>query len=192
MRGKVCPPSCLPREDGITPAYAGKRIKHYGMRTCKRDHPRVCGEKLPLLVCWCALYGSPPHMRGKVVELFPLLLHHGITPAYAGKRRSAMRPSSVAQDHPRICGEKMWSRKNKLDFYGSPPHMRGKVVAHGRLLFDVGITPAYAGKSGTSEMSTSAPLGSPPHMRGKAETRTWTIRQSRITPAYAGKSPLFL
>ena len=29
-----------------------------------------------------------------------------ITPAYAGKREVLRRASGVAQDHPRLCGEK--------------------------------------------------------------------------------------
>ena len=89
-----------------------------------------------------------------------------------------------------------------------PPHMRGKVVAHGCLLLDVGITPAYAGKSGLHPqareagqdhpricgeklifvMSTPLPYGSPPHMRGKANDYLRMAPDDRITPAYAGKS----
>lgn len=45
-------------------------------------------------------------MRGKVIELFALVVHHGITPAYAGKRLPLPDIAAQTQDHPRICGEK--------------------------------------------------------------------------------------
>ena len=70
---------------------------------------------------------------------------------------------------------------------GSPPRVRGKVVAHGCVLFDVGITPACAGKRRCAASTQSperdhprvcgekfedqavcaAKFGSPPRMRGK-------------------------
>ena len=45
MRGKVV--SGMPRDDniGITPAYAGKRIRCRCTHASMRDHPRLCGEK---------------------------------------------------------------------------------------------------------------------------------------------------
>ena len=72
----------------------------------------------------------------------------------------------------------------------------------------VGITPAYAGKSGaciTPAKITkdhprlcgekyqigaffASPLGSPPPMRGKVHNHLNTVYYTRITPAYAGKS----
>ena len=45
MRGKD-QLSCVERcQDGITPAYAGKRAPPYSPGCFLRDHPRVCGEK---------------------------------------------------------------------------------------------------------------------------------------------------
>ena len=50
------------------------------------------------------------------------------------------------RDHPRVCGEKYFTIRDKVAKKGSPPRMRGK-AAFARLddLRD-GITPAYAGK----------------------------------------------
>ena len=46
MRGKV-PKVCELRYIvGITPAYAGKRQELLSCRMNRKDHPRVCGEKL--------------------------------------------------------------------------------------------------------------------------------------------------
>ena len=70
---------------GITPAYAGKSARILKRRTEKRDHPRVCGEKLKFGTNVTKNPGSPPRVRGKgIVHVFvPEKL--GITPAYAGK-----------------------------------------------------------------------------------------------------------
>ena len=90
---------------------------------------------------------------------------------------------------------------------GSPPHGRGKVVRHCRVLFDVGITPAWAGKSlfcfaaavpiqdhprmGGEKLYDIAAFcsmwGSPPRGRGKEIKAKVFEGMDRITPAWAGK-----
>ena len=45
MRGKGELPCPVDRFDGITPAYAGKRIIKPSVLDCIKDHPRLCGEK---------------------------------------------------------------------------------------------------------------------------------------------------
>ncbi len=86
--------------------------------------------------------------------------------------------------------------------------MRGKAIEQVRVLQDLGITPAYAGKS--QYLTFGVPLledhprlcgekrvhppedfrqmGSPPPMRGKGEFVMPVISCKGITPAYAGKS----
>ena len=55
--------------------------------------------------------------------------------------------SALGRDHPRVCGEKFDMLPLEIRQKGSPPRMRGK-VGHGLApKFEVGITPAYAGKS---------------------------------------------
>ena len=86
--------------------------------------------------------------------------------------------------------------------------MRGKVLTLCIGACVPGITPAYAGKSGTttaseatgqdhprvcgeklkSSRSRKSQRGSPPRMRGKGSPRPAPLRCARITPAYAGKS----
>ena len=70
----------------ITPAYAGKRNSCGARKDQLRDHPRVCGEKVVVVVVETVEKGSPPRMRGKVAALMPANALIGITPAYAGKR----------------------------------------------------------------------------------------------------------
>ena len=71
---------------GITPAYAGKSLRPSGNIRDRRDHPRVCGEKILEKLDEIYHAGSPPRMRGKVYRKGVDTMKHGITPAYAGKR----------------------------------------------------------------------------------------------------------
>ena len=132
--------------------------------------------------------GSPPRMRGKVVQL--------------------LRPDHAPWDHPRACGEKLLPRVVNDFTEGSPPRMRGK----GSLTLDpspgLGITPAHAGKRLTTWTGYAAPedhpracgekrlralpahnvSGSPPRMRGKEHHFAGWGPGAGITPAHAGKS----
>ena len=72
---------------------------------------------------------------------------HGITPAYAGKRKSDNNARGHNRDHPRVCGEKTGKNPGDTYYMGSPPRMRGKVCCLYELVWHSGITPAYAGKS---------------------------------------------
>ena len=106
MRGKATGTPDFPQYSGITPAYAGKRNRKRVCPAFCRDHPRLCGEKgNRKRVCpafcritpayagkseerycqGCDVIGSPPPMRGKVLDLLEDLCAVGITPAYAGK-----------------------------------------------------------------------------------------------------------
>ena len=88
--------------------------------------------------------------------------------------------------------------------------MRGKEVGVSGDGLQLGITPAYAGKSspGLSDMHANGdhprmcgekartlivedePQGSPPHVRGKAPQGSGSSRARGITPACAGKSAI--
>ena len=71
--------------------------------------------------------GSPPPMRGKVVDHKDEVLAAGITPAYAGKSYIQQFPRKFFRDHPRLCGEKSCTSSRVRSGTGSPPPMRGKV-----------------------------------------------------------------
>ena len=135
------------RTTGITPAYAGKR--HRSLLSCATtpDHSRICGEKISLLRMACSPMGSPPHIRGKGNAKVVCQRAHGITPAYAGKRCHSIAGFAVCGDHPRICGEKTCPHRCRTAVWGSPPHMRGKVLEEIINFNQSRITPAYAGKS---------------------------------------------
>ena len=65
-------------------------------------------------------------MRGKVNRAREKPVPSRITPAYAGK--SGMYTVRVLryEDHPRLCGEKLWYPYGARVKVGSPPPMRGK------------------------------------------------------------------
>ena len=146
-------------------------------------------------------------MRGKATLFLFFGVHRRITPAYAGKSFAKQKKSCNGWDHPRLCGEKCGIIHGRSHFVGSPPPMRGKGLGNPFSHRQVGITPAYAGKSSSffaissacwdhprlcGEKPQTAVLflrrsGSPPPMRGKAVSSLVSSTLSRITPAYAGK-----
>ena len=106
MRGKGNLASIESFKLGITPAYAGKSYS-LGISWCYRwDHPRLCGEKYTAPNLQRPREGSPPPMRGKVIENNDTIFGTGITPAYAGKSRTLYAEAKNYKDHPRLCGEK--------------------------------------------------------------------------------------
>ena len=106
-----------------------------------------------------------------------------------------------------MCGEK-FSQTAKVGYIpGSPPHVRGKVLAAMMPTNALGITPACAGKRhllirksveqrdhprmcGEKRKAGSVAGcadGSPPHVRGKETRSLQQVNQTGITPACAGK-----
>ena len=146
MRGKALPTGvggCCGR---ITPAYAGKSGLKGKPLLAREDHPRLCGEKFRHARWNASGRGSPPPMRGKVGMGVDESEKMGITPAYAGKRHFRHTTIPASGDHPRLCGEKFPRISHPVDSRGSPPPMRGKVIAQDRVYYSIRITPAYAGK----------------------------------------------
>ena len=104
-------------------------------------------------------------------------------------------------------GEKWTIRFARPRLMGSPPHGRGKGGFNGSAFQEVGITPAWAGKSklaalleavtkdhprmGGEKIRICPPRpvweGSPPHGRGKEIEPSTIARTVGITPAWAGK-----
>ena len=148
MRGKASGPSERRACVRITPAYAGKRLLGRLPGMGGPDHPRACGEKDLSEAGADELGGSPPRMRGKVNFPAQVRPFHGITPAHAEKRRSKPTSWTCPGDHPRVCGEKYFRPRWLPCTVGSPPRMRGKVIAAAEGARTRRITPVYAGKRG--------------------------------------------
>ena len=88
VRGKVEVQVADKLVAGITPACAGKSGKTDWTTMCRRDHPRVCGEKVIIITVMLYEPGSPPRVRGKVLCHSAAGRAGGITPACAGKSQS--------------------------------------------------------------------------------------------------------
>ena len=161
------------------------------LRACTSDHPRLCGEKACCSQIQPRLQGSPPPMRGKVWCRFFFSLRRGITPAYAGKRKSLQYFRILSEDHPRLCGEKAQRSSSKSKSRGSPPPMRGKAASNRVDMDSAGITPAYAGKRPTTQGLHFFHRDHPRLCGEKYTSTTKCLNFARITPAYAGKSFFF-
>ena len=152
--------------------------------------------------------GSPPRGRGKEGGCVQRKSPARITPAWAGKRAPSRLLHITQRDHPRVGGEKGFWPGFLLSLQGSPPRGRGKVRGIQRKVQRVGITPAWAGKSGGTKINILGQrdhprvggekcwpppplgkvLGSPPRGRGKEYAAPAGHTAAGITPAWAGKS----
>ena len=91
--------------------------------------------------------GSPPQVRGKPAQRLHAAAGRRITPAGAGKTCMWDRVYPCKEDHPRRCGENGYGPLRFIAVYGSPPQVRGKLVAVSSAPINTGITPAGAGKT---------------------------------------------
>ena len=146
VRGKGKDIDRTGRAAGITPACAGKSCISVRLSGLRGDHPRMCGEKESNIGGYVSTVGSPPHVRGKVRRLTLERLFTGITPACAGKSTKLRNAIRSKWDHPRMCGEKLYTPCIIAPNVGSPPHVRGKAACSGIAENEFGITPACAGK----------------------------------------------
>ena len=194
---------------GITPACAGRRTESSPGKEKTGDHPRVCGEKTPAYSTQCTPAGSPPRVRGEARFRSSRSGRSRITPACAGRRQAAGRAAANCQDHPRVCGEKLWPRRSPAVVSGSPPRVRGEASLVDSIPARTGITPACAGRSPCEEgdcyfcedhprvcgekccFIRGFPIrqGSPPRVRGEVRKGDVWRTMVGITPACAGRSP---
>ena len=84
VRGTACFCYYMCGDFGITPACAGNRRSPSRGGTTLKDHPRVCGEQDMLIGGLLDIVGSPPRVRGTVLDYVPRVGVSGITPACAG------------------------------------------------------------------------------------------------------------
>ena len=158
MRGKAPLRTAHSISRRITPAYAGKSSRPLRPPECRKDHPRVCGEKTFLEPKGQTRLGSPPRMRGKAGPNSAHNAASGITPAYAGKSEYRSFFPARPWDHPRVCGEKNGNYDTQACGGGSPPRMRGKADSPSARFRVHRITPAYAGKRLKRSRSTVPPV----------------------------------
>ena len=93
------------------------------------------------------MLGSPPQVRGKHYLFILFYRDPGITPAGAGKTFQVLVPQFDNRDHPRRCGENLFTLITFAEKTGSPPQVRGKLYRFVPVRRHNRITPAGAGKT---------------------------------------------
>ena len=89
VRGTGIEKSKIAALAGITPACAGNSPLYEKDLPRSRDHPRVCGEQLSVIIFYNPHTGSPPRVRGTVKALILGFPSMRITPACAGNSYSS-------------------------------------------------------------------------------------------------------
>ena len=152
--------------------------------------------------------GSPPLARG-ILRMPPQgCQENRITPACAGNTREATGATATIRDHPRLRGEYFRSLSDKKRTKGSPPLARGIPSSAKFHTIGMGITPACAGNTPSSDSqppeswdhprlrgeysfdsaACSLVWGSPPLARGIQLIPSWRVASIGITPACAGNT----
>ena len=90
-------------------------------------------------------------MRGKPDRVLAKSEQIRITPAGAGKTLTLRPVRPLRADHPRRCGENREKLGDDAARCGSPPRMRGKHCDEEAVRMRDRITPAYAGKTDTTQ-----------------------------------------
>ena len=90
---------------GIIPACAGNAGQASVHDDLSGDHPRVCGECLPLTRSVRAVTGSSPRVRGMRWSRRGRSRRVRIIPACAGNASGTYALFVATTDHPRVCGE---------------------------------------------------------------------------------------
>ena len=111
-----------------------------------------------------------------------------ITPAYAGKSAQLEGASPLAQDHPRVCGEKQASTGARHTDRRITPAYAGKRVKISLKFRASEDHPRVCGEKFQRSIRLPVRSGSPPRMRGKGVRHLCEMLFTGITPAYAGKS----
>ena len=170
MRGTRADRTRAVSRAGIIPAYAGNTFSMSMSAVSDGDHPRVCGEHSTDPWSISEATGSSPRMRGTRINMVADCFAGGIIPAYAGNTCFASHASSIAKDHPRVCGEHRFHATGLLKPQGSSPRMRGTLEVHVGRPTVAGIIPAYAGNTHCM-MPISAVLWDHPRVCGEHGAR---------------------
>ena len=109
MRGALCSDPRARAASRIIPADAGSTLKQYYGFKLGADHPRRCGEHVDRIVGQREFEGSSPQMRGALRIILAVLLRFGIIPADAGSTMQVWPQRIYQSDHPRRCGEHLFS-----------------------------------------------------------------------------------
>ena len=208
VRGTRSPKRSPWADAGIIPACAGNTSSGIPETGQRRNHPRMCGEHVMLVVEPLSLAGSSPHVRGTLQNNLTNQNRIGIIPACAGNTFLFFPHCSSTGDHPRMCGEHFFGVAQRRRRVGSSPHVRGTRYRRGRAQLSNGIIPACAGNTShhfcvhirvwdhprmcgehaCTRGRWAGLWGSSPHVRGTPFTLFKPFRRPGIIPACAGNT----
>ena len=174
------------------------------------EHPRVCGENVPVVVGVGSDPGTSPRMRGKLPSFGQVPLPARNIPAYAGKTDRGRYSRIAGEEHPRVCGENLGGLGDLVRGGGTSPRMRGKQLFQGDPSTGGRNIPAYAGKTRAAccggkgaaehprvcgENLTNAAehiidSGTSPRMRGKRNSARQDMPLSEEHPRVCGENPM--
>ena len=190
------------------PAFAGNarfRITCYGQTTV---HPRVCGERMSVLLGDRSHLGSSPRLRGTHGEAQALGVVPRFIPAFAGNTHGRVAALPWQPVHPRVCGEHSSSVSAASIRAGSSPRLRGtpadetergradrfipafagntETGDQGRVV--VTVHPRVCGEHGAAGGSLIGKGGSSPRLRGTPVGDRVRVLVTRFIPAFAGNT----
>ena len=135
-------------------------------------------------------------------------MNNRLIPAWAGKTITVIVVSPAITAHPRVGGENRQRTRPFSSVFGSSPRGRGKLLLHELSAGEIGLIPAWAGKTTTTAIARSCPrahprvggenvevdgakklrLGSSPRGRGKPGGGGDVEGLAGLIPAWAGKT----
>ena len=193
---------------GSSPRGRGKRNARGRTPASPGAHPRVGGENMFSAPRVQASRGSSPRGRGKLRHTVHQLPRLRLIPAWAGKTVDAGSFEQVNRAHPRVGGENSCHWETFVSPTGSSPRGRGKPGETATARPELGLIPAWAGKTypkcprpiggrahprvgGENRhcpVSSSTCPGSSPRGRGKPTSARPASLSPRLIPAWAGKT----
>ncbi len=192
----------------IIPACAGNTWDGRIALPADSDHPRVCGEHRNWGCTSMRAPGSSPRVQGTRTGCTLRLDATRIIPACAGNTYTALSRAVTITDHPRVCGEHRYPRKQSHGVRGSSPRVRGTQIERRGAPNETRIIPACAGNTrnrhgdglqrpdhprvcGEHRMQQAGikgVIGSSPRVRGTRVDDLPDCLPRRIIPACAGNT----
>ena len=116
----------LLQEGRITSACAEQTRTLRNASPFNRDHLRVCGADMCMLLLMLAISGSPPRVRSRRYRCRSFAQWLGITSACAEQTRRTADHHRADGDHLRVCGADAVAALMKAFLAGSPPRVRSR------------------------------------------------------------------
>ena len=187
MRGTRVPSLHVDPGQRFIPAYAGNALKTRRCRCRGTVHPRVCGERLPVVSIAKDDCGSSPRMRGTLRRgQLPFQVIDGSSPrmrgtractahkfrrvrfipAYAGNASMWIILALLSPVHPRVCGERFSSASNPKQHMRFIPAYAGNAFSTAFLFAGRAVHPRVCGERSPRYAPVARAFGSSPRMRG--------------------------